>query len=210
MNERSEVRLWDRQATGLTEATLIDLMSQDEVTKAAASWKQLIDERIAELNSQGTPRDQWPEHAHWDWRAKAEHISGILAYQILGIECDHAIQGMMLIATEGKACRVLDQHAKPLVYIHFLATAPWNDPDFVSLPRYGGVGKVFIAAAIQLSIDNGFKGRIGLHSLPQADQFYSACGMTDLGQDSSPNAQNLHYYEMTQKQAETFMTRGQT
>jgi len=52
------------------------------------------------------------------------------------------------------------------------------------------------------SEDEGFKGRLGLHSLPQADNFYRKIGMTDLGQDAS--YQNLRYFEMTSEQARAF------
>lgn len=177
--------------------------------RAAVSWKPLIEARVQDLTRQGIPRDQWPQHAHWDWEMKAGYVAGLLAYQMLGIECEGEMQGLMLIGTAGKLCRIAVQTGKQLVYVHFLATAPWNDRDFTPDPRYGGVGKIFLASAIQLSIDNGFKGRIGLHSLPQAEAFYSGCGMTDVGPDPSPGAQNLRYYEMTPEQAQAFNTRGQ-
>ena len=74
-------------------------------------------------------------------------------------------------------------------------------------PIYRGVGSLLIAAAIQLSLDEGFKGRIGLHSLPQADAFYAnTCGMSNLGPD--PSYQNLSYFEMTAEQAQAFIERG--
>lgn len=170
----------------------------------------MIEARVQDLTRQGIPLGQWPQHAHWDWEMKAVHVAGLLAYQILGIECEREMQGLMLAATVGKSCRIPAQLGKPIVYVHFLATAPWNDRDFIPEPLYGGVGKIFLAAAIQISIDNGFKGRIGLHSLPQDDAFYTGCGMTDLGQDSSPGAQNLRYFEMTPDQAHVFIGRGQT
>ena len=63
-----------------------------------------------------------------------------------------------------------------------------------------------IIAAIAFSRSNEFKGRIGLHSLPQANQFYTVtCGMTDLGPD--PKYHNLRYFEMTPDQATTFVER---
>ncbi len=63
------------------------------------------------------------------------------------------------------------------------------------MPRLRGVGSALITAAVALSDDEGFKGRLGLHSLPQADAFYRKIGMTDLGQDTA--YQNLRYFEMT-------------
>jgi hypothetical protein len=58
--------------------------------------------------------------------------------------------------------------------------------------------------AVQWSIDLGFKGRIGLHALPQADAFYrDVCGMTDLGQD--PAYHSLRYFEFSEQQADDYL-----
>ncbi len=47
-------------------------------------------------------------------------------------------------------------------------------------------------------------GRIGLHSLRQAESFYrDTCGMAGLGED--PNEYNLPYFEMTEAQANQFI-----
>jgi hypothetical protein len=74
----------------------------------------------------------------------------------------------------------------------------------VAEPRFSGVGTVLMAAAIQFSIDEEFSGRVGLHSLPQADDWYRKCGMTDLGPDAGEK-QNLRYFEMTPEQAKEFL-----
>ena len=53
------------------------------------------------------------------------------------------------------------------------------------------VGMLLIRAAVAMSDDLGFHGRIGLHSPPQASGFYAnTCGMTDAGHGS------LHRFEM--------------
>jgi hypothetical protein len=62
---------------------------------------------------------------------------------------------------------------------------------------------------VQLSIDEGFKGRIGLHSLPGARGFYEEkCGMTVIGPD--PQKQNLIYYEFNSEQANAFLAKPLT
>ena len=62
-----------------------------------------------------------------------------------------------------------------------------------------------MTAAITISLGEGFKGRIGLHSLPQADRFYrETCGMSDLGPDANYTG-NLRYFEMTPDQASRFI-----
>ncbi len=156
------------------------------------------------MQAEGTPKEQWPQHVHWNWREKQKAVEGILAYRMFGIECASEMQGLMLLVTAGKTCRIESQKGKPLVYVHFLAAAPWNLPSITSEPRFSLVGTVFIAVAIQLSLEEEFSGRIGLHSLPQADAWYEkACGMTNLGVD--PSAQNLKYFEMTPEQASEFL-----
>lgn len=114
------------------------------------------------------------------------------------------MQGLMLVATAGYVCRIPEQQNRDAVYVDYIATAPWNSPSITESPRFGMVGRVLIAAAIQLSLDEGFKGRLGLHSLPQAEEFYRAqCGRTDLGADK--RKQNLRYFEMTPEQAADFL-----
>lgn len=204
MSERSVVYLKDRQSGQLVEATLLDGLDRAEVEGAEGQWIPFLQEQLQKLKARGISKEKWPEHSHWDWRQKYEATEGLLAYRMFGIECLSRMQGMMLVKTAGKTCRIVSQRNKPLVYVHFLAAAPWNLPSIVSEPRFALVGSVMIAAAIHLSLAEEFSGRVGLHSLPQADDWYSrGCGMTDLGPD--PAVQNLRYFEMTPEQAAEFL-----
>ena len=75
-----------------------------------------------------------------------------------------------------------------------------NQPN-TSLPR---VAPQLVEMGIRWSHQLGFKGRIGLHSLPQAEAFYRVrCRMTDLGLDTG--CYNLCYFEMTEAQSNTFL-----
>lgn len=199
----STVYLKDKKTRELIEGRLLDEMTTDAVILAHASWQPWLDKRRQELVEERVPKIDWPQHLHWDWEGKARSVEGLLSYRTLGIELLGAIQGMMLTALDGKLSRLMEQKAKPLVYIHFLASAPWNSPSLVAEPRFSLVGRVLLAAAIQLSLDQDYRGRIGLHSLPQSEAFYRACGMTDL--DVDLNAQGLRYFEMTSKQAASFL-----
>jgi hypothetical protein len=64
--------------------------------------------------------------------------------------------------------RLAGQLGAPVIYIEAIATAPWNRPGFSPQPKYKGVGQILMQAAISLSIDEEFKGRVALHALPQA------------------------------------------
>ncbi len=87
----------------------------------------------------------------------------------------------------------------------YLEVAPWNRPDLGKAPLLKGVGSALIVGAVALSLDEGFAGRIGLHSLPQADIYYrDKCRMTDLGPDMN-YTNHLRYFEMSAEQAQAFL-----
>jgi len=48
------------------------------------------------------------------------------------------------------------------------------------------------------------EGRVGLHALPQAEEFYRKCGMTPIFRD--PQHEDLVYYEFTKNQAQLFLS----
>lgn len=204
MSERSAVFLKDRQTHELVEAVLIDGVTREEVEGSERIWKPFLDRELERMQAEGVPKERWPQHAHWDWRKKQESTELYLAYRLFGIEYRTEMQGLMLVLTAGKHARIESQQGKPLVYVHFLAAAPWNLGTVVPEPRYSLVGSILIATAIHLSLEEEFQGRIGLHSLPQSDSWYrDACAMTDLGVD--PNVQGLRYFEMTPEQASEFL-----
>lgn len=205
MSTVSPVHLLDRKTDLLVEARLIDGLTREDVEKAEADWKPFLDEHVKRMEEAGVPKNQLPQHRHWDWREKYDVAEReYLSHRIFGIECQSQMQGLMLVLTAGKHSLIETQRGKHLVYIHFLAAAPWNLPSIVAEPRFSLVGSVLVATAIHLSMEEEFQGRIGLHSLPQADNWYrKTCGMTDLGPDQT--VQNLRYFEMTPEQASGFL-----
>lgn len=149
----------------------------------------------------------WPQSRHWDWRGKLTTIERRLANLSFAIVGDGMTQAMMTIDLTKRA-RMPKHEGQHLAYVDFLEAAPWNRNDLAKEPsKFGGCGTILINAAIQQSILEGFKGRIGLHSLPQANNFYAnACGMTDLGQDAS--YENLRYFELAPENAQRFVEKG--
>jgi hypothetical protein len=196
MNE-SLVYLQDPQTGGLVEASLFDEVTDEHLRL----WEQGWVPEMRNFRANRLPGDT-PEDSHWNWRLKANGWRPMLGYQSYALVCQGELQGLML-TNDMTSARLPEQFGKSIVYVEFLATAPWNRPELRSPPKYRGCGRIFIAAAIQTSLDAGFKGRIGLHSLPGAEGFYQGkCGFTRLGPDSSH--QNLTYYEMTTTQADVF------
>lgn len=192
MSSESVVYLRDRVSGQLVEAVLQDSIHQRHLDDHRNHWNPLI----------GSHGEQ---HGHWDWGKKWSHFAAQLSYQSFAVECNGQTQGLMIVNTI-KRCRIPQNSNKHLVYVEYLEAAPWNRRNVPNWNRFSGVGTVLIAAAIQLSIDEGNHGRIGLHSLPQADTFYrDKCGMTDLGPDASYNPHPLRYFEMTEAQAKAFI-----
>ena len=71
------------------------------------------------------------------------------------------------------------------------------------MQQFHGIGINMVRAAVELSRNEGFHGRIGLHSLSQAASFYAnTCGMSPLGSDR--HYDDLDYFEMTPAQADAF------
>ena len=188
--------------TGI-EAELRDAIEEAQLIDWQTQWQPALIRTLQELARQGVPMARWPQSWHWDWRAKTAQVTGLLAFQGFSIVCAGMTQGLMRIDLT-KAARAPEQKGKPLVYVDYLEVAPWNRPDLGQAVRYKGVGTALMVAAIAFSEQEGFKGRIGLHSLPQAESFYrDRCGMIDLGPDAA--YQNLKYFEMTPDQAKAFL-----
>ena len=136
-------------------------------------------------------------------------LQGMLANPRFSIVCDGLTQGMMIVHTVKHRGRLDDQKGQHLVYVEFVENVPWNQPEMFDPPRYRGVGGILIRAAVALSEELEFHGRIGLHSLPQANGFYAnTCGMTDLGAD--PDYEGLRYFEMSPENTQAFIAKGRS
>lgn len=195
-------------ATAMPEpGELLDAITEKQLADWEGEWVPELFKALQRLHRAGIARTHWPQSRHWDWRKKAAALQGMLAYPGFCVMCGGVTQGMMLAETTTKRCRIPGQAGKNVVYVEFIENAPWNRKELFDPPRFRGVGTILMRAAIELSKDLEFQGRIGLHSLPQANGFYAnVCGMTDLGPDAGYHG--LRYFEMTPQQAEAFIEKG--
>ncbi len=187
---------------GTVNAVLLQHMSLDQVRAANASWQPYIQAWRTRRWREPGFMSQASEHLHWDWARKAEYHVGESSCRILGIEYSGAVQGMMLVSLAGKRCRAPEVWGLELLYVDYLAAAPWNLPFLGDAQQFVGVGTALLFAAVSLSYEQGFSGRLGLHSLPQADEFYRRRGLRDFGPDA--DYQNLRYFELSSDQAVNF------
>jgi hypothetical protein len=148
------------------------------------------------------------ESAHWDWRNKSRRQPHW--HCLVTIECEGQVQGIMAVENFLRPS-TLTPNAWVL-YVDFLEVAPWNyrvpqdrSRPPVQIPRYSRAGTLLIGEAIRMSLGAAAGGRLGLHGLPQAEDFYvRRCGMTRIGSD--PMYHNLVYFEYPDGVAATRLT----
>ena len=204
MRERAPIVLLDGATKAPVEAVLIEDVTVQEIRQADETWAPFLRQALRDDAARGLPPGYLPEHAHWVWERKWR--SATPASRFFGIECEGEMQALMAVRID-KTCRLPEHQGLPLVYVDYLAAAPWNLPEIAVQPRFRRCGLILISAAIQLSHEEGYNGRIGLHSLPQAEDFYRVkCGMTDLGRDT--DYEDLRYLETTAVQAQALVERA--
>jgi len=201
--EKSSIFLQRSGTREEVDAELWDDITDLHLDQWRSTWVPMIDREVQRLERGNVPRDKWPQDLHWEWDKKADWSRRMLALQRFAITCGGALQGLMLVNLTKLTARLPSHRGKDLAYIEFVSTAPWNRPEISGIQQFHGVGLNMVRAAIELSRNEGFYGRIGLHSLPQAATFYSGiCGMSELGADR--NYYHLNYFEMTSAQADAF------
>ena len=97
--------------------------------------------------------------------------------QVYIIESGGKIQGYICVELKHEC-----YNSKKGVYIPFLATAPWNRTSTHNVYReFNGIGKIILSIAILKSYKELDEGRIELHSLKDAEDFYHKMGMMETG-----------------------------
>lgn len=199
-----QVVLYNRESKSFDKAEVYQELDQKNFNDFDRLWKPMLAKRGAEVHTLAEAADANVQDARWDWVGKAKVAAMMMGQETFAVECGDT-QGLMLVNLNGFG-QLGVQKGRELIYVELLATAPWNRHKLVDSPRYKGVGRVLIATAISLSIDSGFHGRLGLHSLPQSESWYrNEAGFTDLGLDAP---KRMHYFEATVDQAKDFLEEG--
>ena len=136
---------------------------------------------------------------HWSWRNKCSIAPGTNRRVFSLLNVGDVEAAMVLLF--GKNSRDPVERL-PIVYVDFVAVAPWNRKKFQDPRRFRNLGTVMLGAAVQLSQTLGFGGRCGLHSLTQSEGFYRRIGMRDFGPDSAYSS--LRYFEFDATGAANF------
>lgn len=199
------VELWRRKGDGWVDATIHAELSPADLTLLERSWGGARLSLFGDLEKADVPRKCRPESLHWDWRKKIDELK-LLESRGFGVLCEDEWQVAMMTRTASCVSRLDESKGKPLVYIDYLETAPWNwkVEALGRLGKFGGLGTLMFRLAVVQSIEEGFAGRVGLHALPQAEPFYAGIGMRRLAHDAS---KRLPYYELAEEQVNLIVER---
>ena len=187
-------------------ATLNDDLSIGDLFDAERAWCLHRVDILRKLVDVGIARRDLPQSAHWSWAYKAAvqcDFDSLNSGQsrLIGVYASAAWQCLLMGTRVDN-----DQSSKPLVYVDFIESAPWNWPisSIGQIGRFRGAGLHLMETAVAWSIELGYNGRLGLHALPQADGFYSRrCYMQNFGPDL--DYQGLCYFELDEYGARKFM-----
>ena len=176
----------------------VKLLRVGDTKVVDANLLNLSSKHLADFDTFWKPRLQTStaEDRHWDWVNKYLNLS-TPNYENYALECENITQGLMILELDCHRSRL--ESGKNLVYIDYLSTAPWNRPSIQNPPSFKGVGTTLFTFAIERSFDSGYKGRLGLHALPEAEAFYAKLKMVDFGYDAEK--QNLKYFELSKDKA---------
>lgn len=131
------------------------------------------------------------DDAFWNWAMK-KRLSVINdRFEAYAVQYEGLTQGLLWLETQWH--RSWRRHQQRLVYIEALASAPWNRRELQETPYIKGVGSALLLYARQRSLELGYQGRVGLHSLPLVETFYQRQNMANYGKD--PEKENLRYFE---------------
>jgi len=147
---------------GIAVAKLVGGLAPSHLELVERAWSGATVEMMMNLALAGIAGDRWPQSLHWDWSGRGPALRLLQATGI-GLTCDDEWQGVMLTLTAEHITRLGSDAGKPIVYIEFLETAPWNwrIADIGQSPRFRGVGSLLFREAVRQSMREGFKGRVG-------------------------------------------------
>lgn len=201
------VELLNRRTRNFEPAVVYQEIDESNLSHFEEQWRPLIRERLASLTTLEEVQTANIQDWHWNWRKKVLKRKGQLSNESFAVEANGTTQGLLFVKTTAFG-RIAEQKGLDLVYLEYVATAPWNRHGFTQTPLYKGVGRILLATAISMSVDLGFRGRVALHSIPQSESWYrDECGMSDLGPDLDADTRGvLRYFEMTAVQAQSFIS----
>lgn len=179
------VHLYDRFTREAVSAEIVSI-TEHHFHLANSSWAVSFQQRY---------RNQKNDDDLWMWNSSIDHLGTVIQrYRMrsFALTVDEMILGVLFLQSETQLSRLECQY--PLVYVRYVATAPWNRADKFGPSRLRGVGTTLMTWANEVSRETGCGGRLGLHSLQSSDAFYLRLGFRDLGLDAAHRG--MRYFEL--------------
>lgn len=197
-----EVELVERASGVFVPASIYHGLDQKNFEDFEQLWRPPLKAARAKVATWAEAATLNAQDSHWEWKDKAIQAEKTLGEETYALEAAGQTQGLMLISVS--FARIPTQLGRELVYVELVSTAPWNRPELVTDPRYKGVGIALLGTAISKSVDLGFGGRIGLHSLQQSENWYR--GIEELTDVEYDTVKKMRYFEMTEANATAFFS----
>ncbi|EMO66411.1 hypothetical protein LEP1GSC132_2462 [Leptospira kirschneri str. 200803703] len=140
------------------------------------------------------------EDIGWDWTSKAlSKYNNNYLWSSLVI--DDISEGI-IICNHPENSKIYEYN---IIYIDYLATAPWNRNSVLGVGKYIGIGTLLLKASIKYGLKQfNYIPGFNLHSLSRAENYYRKIGMRDLGIDDKKNG--LRIFEMEKEGCELFLS----
>lgn len=133
------------------------------------------------------------DDALWDWHREVEIGRTLDGRLCVAAAADDRLEGLMSLSIDDSRM----EPGRSLVYVEYIAVAPWNRREFGAKAKIRGVGKTLLRAAVRISVDLELEGRIGLHSKPASEAFYrEKLKLVDLGPEVVDDGEWV-YFEAT-------------
>lgn len=186
------------------EVDVEDDLSVDTLLDVEDQWAPARTEMRNKLRLANIPRPDWPQSLHWDWGRKSLQLTlhrGSAESRIMAIRRQAAWEAAMVTLCGAHSALLPPHSGQPLVYVDYLEVAPWNwTVDTIGqIRKYKAVGPILVLLAKEQSYAKGWDGKVGLHALPQATDFYQSQGFVFVKND--PDKQNLPYFELSAAEA---------
>lgn len=177
----------------------IKAMTNEHLRRVEVTWTAAFEQRY---------RHQQHDEDSWMWcpgGGQLDLLTERLRLQSFGLVAGETTVGVMFLNSQSHFSRL--ERQQPLVYINYVATAPWNRRNLDQVGQLRGVGTSLMDWANRYSREIGCEGRLGLHSLQSSNSFYTQLCFCNLGIDAA--RRGMSYFERCVAHDETYhLSRG--